>query len=53
MVQMKQMTFRLSAIQRAQLVKLAEKLQIDQANVVRLAVAQLADREGIVISKRK
>lgn len=47
MASMKQSTIRLSATQRAQLRKLAEKLGIDQANVIRLAISRLAEQEGI------
>ena len=39
---------RLSPIQRNQLKRLAEKLQIDQANVMRLAITRLAEQEGII-----
>ena len=44
---MKQMSLRLSSIQREALKKLADKLQIDQANVVRLAITRLAEQEGV------
>ena len=44
---MTQTSLRLSAIQRAQLKKLAVNLQIDQANVIRLAITRLAEQEGI------
>ncbi len=47
MAVMKATTLRLSSVQRAQLAKLAKKLQIDQANVIRLAIARLAEQEGI------
>jgi predicted transcriptional regulator len=49
---MKQTTLRLSAIQREMLEKLAAKFQIDQANVIRIAISQLAEREGVTVSKR-
>lgn len=52
MAPMKRMTLRISTVQRAQLKKLAEKLQIDQANVLRLAITRLAESEGIVTTKR-
>lgn len=47
MTQMERMNVRLSAIQRAWLKRLAEKLQIDQANVIRVAITRLAEEEGI------
>jgi antitoxin component of RelBE/YafQ-DinJ toxin-antitoxin module len=43
----KQITLRLSNIQRGQVKKLADKLGIDQSNVIRLAIARLAEQEGI------
>ena len=45
---MKQTSLRLSATQQAQLAKLSRKLQIDKANVIRLAISRLAESEGIV-----
>lgn len=47
MAKMKQTTLRLSSIHIAQLAQLAVKLQIDQANVIRLAITRLAEEEGI------
>lgn len=47
MAAMQQTTLRLSAIQRKHLERLAEKLQIDKANVIRLAITRLAEQEGI------
>ena len=47
------MTIRLSATQRTQLAKLATKLQIDTSNVIRLAIARLAESEGITYSEHK
>jgi hypothetical protein len=47
------MTVRLSSIQKTQLAKLSEKLQIDQVNVIRLAIARLAEEEGIVQPRKK
>lgn len=47
------MTIRLSATQRMQLTKLARKLQIDPSNVIRLAIARLAESEGITHSEHK
>ncbi len=49
----KQMTLRLSNIQRSQLKRLAEKLQIDQANVLRLALTRLAEQEGILLTEKR
>lgn len=48
----RQMTFRISNLQRVQLKLLSDKLQIDQANVVRVAIARLAEQEGIKTPKR-
>jgi hypothetical protein len=45
-------TLRLSSIQRSQLKRLSDKLQIDQANVMRLALTRLAEQEGIIQGKR-
>ena len=45
---MRQMSLRLSAIQRLQLQRLSQKLQIDKANVIRLAITRLAEQEGII-----
>jgi hypothetical protein len=53
MTPMKRMTFRISAIQRAQLKRLADKLQVDQANVVRLAITRLAEQEGVALSPKR
>ena len=47
MAAMKMTTLRLSSVQIAQLAKLALKLQIDRANVIRLAISRLAEQEGI------
>ena len=47
MAPMKQISLRLSTTQRTTLLKLSDKLQIDQANVIRLAIARLAEQEGI------
>jgi len=44
---MKATTLRLTSVQRAQLAKLAKKLGIKEANVIRMAIARLADAEGI------
>lgn len=52
MPQMKKMTVRVSAITEEMLEKLAAKYQIDVANVIRVAVSQMAERENIVLSKR-
>jgi antitoxin component of RelBE/YafQ-DinJ toxin-antitoxin module len=47
MATMKSTNLRLSAVQRTHLKKLAAKLGIDQANVIRLAITRLAEQEGI------
>ena len=47
----KKTSLRLSAIQRSQLQKLAEKLQIDQSNVIRLALTRMAEQEGIIAAE--
>lgn len=49
---MKKMTVRVSAVTEEMLEKLAAKYQIDVANVIRVAVSQMAERENIVLSKR-
>ena len=48
----KQTTIRLSPTQRAQLKKLAEKLGVDQTNVIRVAIARLAEQEGVARAPR-
>ena len=48
---MKQTSLRLSSVHRSQLAKLAQKLQIDQANVIRLAITRLAEAEGVLQTK--
>lgn len=45
---MRQTTLRLSSTQMRQLEALARKLQIDKANVIRLAITRLAEQEGVV-----
>lgn len=42
------MTILLSKIQKDQLARLAAKLQIDQSNVMRLALTRLAEAEGVL-----
>lgn len=49
----KQTTIRLSSVQRSQLKRLAAKLQIDQANVMRLAITRLAEQEGILLTGKR
>jgi hypothetical protein len=49
----KQMTIRFSTVHRRQLKLLAEKLQINEANVVRLALTRLAEQEGILQTGKK
>jgi hypothetical protein len=48
----KQMTLRINATQRIQLKLLQEKLQIDQANVIRLAISRLAEQEGVTAATK-
>ena len=50
---MKSTTLRLSSVQIEMLEKLSVKLQIDQANVVRVAIARLAEQEGITVSRKR
>jgi predicted transcriptional regulator len=50
---MKATSLRLTPIQHAQLEKLAEKFQIDKANVIRIAIARFAEQEGIVVTVPK
>ena len=52
-MQMKAMTLRVSSMQRAQLEKLSEKLQISVASVIRQAIARMAEEEGISAPKKK
>ncbi len=47
------MTLRLSSVQEAQLKKLAEKIQVDKTNIVRMAISDLAEKHGIVITTRR
>jgi predicted transcriptional regulator len=53
MPQMKRMTIRLSTIQRNQLKRLAAKLQVDEANVLRLAITRLAEQEGVPLTGKQ
>ena len=53
MAQMKRMTLRISASQRSQLKRLATKLGIDQANVMRLAITRLAEQEGVALAGKR
>ncbi|HVJ09254.1 MAG TPA: hypothetical protein VM554_12810 [Acidisarcina sp.] len=52
MTKMQHTTLRLSSVQIRQVNQLAQKLQLDRANVIRLAIARLAEAEGIVIPHR-
>lgn len=52
MPKMKQIAVRFSAAQLRTMEQLAKKLQIDRANVIRLAVAKLAESEGIGTTHR-
>jgi hypothetical protein len=49
----KQTTIRFSPVHRRQLRLLAEKLQINEANVIRLALSRLAEQEGVLQSGKK
>jgi predicted transcriptional regulator len=49
---MKKRTVRFSSITTEMLKKLSDKYQVDEASIIRMAIAQLAEREGIVLSKR-
>jgi predicted transcriptional regulator len=53
MAPMKRMTIRLSTSQRAQLKRLAQKLQIAESTVLRLAITRLAEQEGVALSQRR
>lgn len=46
-------TLRLSSVQREMLKRLSVKLQIDQANVVRLAISRLFEQEGLTLPKSR
>jgi hypothetical protein len=48
-----QLTIRLSPTQRGQLKRLNEKLGIKQAEIIRLAVARLAEAEGVLYASKK
>jgi hypothetical protein len=50
---MKQITLRLSSAQLRQLHLLEEKLHIDRASVIRLAIARLAETEKVGTSMRR
>lgn len=49
---MNRMTLRLSNAQREMLEKLSAKLHINPTNIIRIAITDLAEKEGIVLSKR-
>jgi predicted transcriptional regulator len=53
MTTMKATIVRLSTVQRAQLSKLAKKFQVNQSNVIRLAIARMAEQEGITSSDKR
>jgi predicted transcriptional regulator len=53
MAPMKRMTIRLSTSQRAQLKRLAQKLQIAESTVLRLAITRLAEQEGVALGQRR
>lgn len=48
-----QITLRLTPTQKAQLNRLALKLGIDRSNVIRLAIARLAESEGIATGRQR
>ena len=50
---MKQVTLRLSAAQIRTLQLLADKLHIDRTNVIRLALARLAEAENVGADKSR
>jgi predicted transcriptional regulator len=52
MPKMKQIAIRLSSTQLRALEQLAKKLQIDRANVIRLAISKLSESEGISTTHR-
>jgi len=52
MPKMKQINIRLSVSQLRALEQLARKLQIDRSNVIRVAIAKLAESEGITNTSR-
>lgn len=47
-MQMERVSLRLSKMQREQVRALAERLQLDETNVIRLAVTRLAQLEGVI-----
>lgn len=53
MAETAQTTLRFSPIHKRQLKQLADKLQIKQADVIRLAITRLAEQEGILQSAKK
>lgn len=53
MTTMKATIVRLSTVQRAHLAKLAKKLQVNQSNIIRLAIARMAEQEGITSSDKR
>jgi len=53
MAPMKATVIRLSSVQRAQLTRLAAKLGINRTNVIRLAIARMAEQEGLTASPGK
>lgn len=52
MPEMKKLTVRVSSLTHEMLEKLAAKYQIDATSVIRIAISQMAEREGITLSKR-
>ncbi|MFC5861110.1 hypothetical protein ACFPT7_02265 [Acidicapsa dinghuensis] len=49
----RQRAIRLSDVQEAQLAKLSEKLQVDETNVIRIAISRLAEQEGIKVTQKR
>jgi len=47
------LTLRLSAAQRSQLARLSKKLGVDKTNLIRLAIARLAEAEGVLQAAAK
>lgn len=53
MAPMKATVIRLSSVQRPQLTRLAAKLGVNRTNVIRLAIARMAEQEGLTASPGK
>ena len=46
-------TLRLNSTQCEMLEQLAAKLQISEANVIRFAIARLAEQEGVILNPKR